>query len=342
MSGKRVELGLVPFGSIGLTAFGIDLYFAAAPAVPESGLFGAAEFLSTPQAWRIMFDLFALGLFSGFFTVPLYALIQSRTEKSHRARVIGANNILNALLIVFSVGFTLALLGAGYSIPAIFLITAIMNAAVSPYIYLLLPEFLMRFLVWGLIHSFYRLDKSGLDYVPETGPALLICNHVSFVDALVIAGAVRRPVRFVMDDNVFKVPVLNFVFRTGRAIPIASAKEDATLLDRAYDDIAAALAAGDLVCIFPEGKITADGEMNPFRQGLLRILERTPVPVVPMALRGLLGSFFSRRYGSAMTRFFPRGLLSRIALVAARAVAAKDVVLESLQQQVLALRGDWR
>src|SRR5690606_12689074 len=150
--------------------------------------------------------------------------------------------------------------------------------------YTLVPEFLMRFIVWLLIHSVYRLEKSGLHHIPEEGPAVLVCNHVSFVDALIIAAACPRPIRFVMDHRIFRLPVLNFVFRTSRAIPIAPSREDPELLESADEEIARALEAGDLVAIFPEGRITDSGEMNPFRPGIRRILERTPVPVVPLAL----------------------------------------------------------
>src|SRR5262249_40946815 len=153
-----------------------------------------------------------------------------------------------------------------------------------------------------LIHSVYRLDKSGLDSIPDEGPAVLVCNHVSFVDALIVAAACRRPIRFVMDHRIFRVPILNFVFRTSRCIPIAPARENAALLEAAYEEIARALRNGELVCIFPEGRITDTGELYPFRGGISRIVESTPVPVVPLALRGLWGSFFSRKDGAAMSR----------------------------------------
>jgi 1-acyl-sn-glycerol-3-phosphate acyltransferase len=196
--------------------------------------------------------------------------------------------------------------------------------------------------VWLLIHSVYRLDKSGLEKIPAAGPAVLVCNHVSFVDALIIAAACPRPIRFVMDHNIFRVPVLNFVFRTSKAIPIAPAKENPQLLEKAYDEIASALRSGDLVGIFPEGRITDSGEMHPFRSGITRIIERTPVSVVPVALRGLWGSFFSRYGGAAMTRPFARGVLSRIALAVGDPVPPQQVKPEALQQRVLALRGDWK
>ena len=338
LSGGRVELGLVPFGAIGLTLFGVDLYLAS----PEQAEHGGTWLALAATHGRVLADIGLIGLFGGFYIVPLYALIQTRSEKSHQSRIIAANNILNAAFMVVSAAVTLLLFRLGLSIPQLFLATALFNAVVAIYIYTLVPEFLMRFIVWILIHTVYRLDTEGLENVPDEGPAVVVCNHVSFVDALVITAACRRPIRFVMDHNIFRTPILSFVFRTNRCIPIASAKEDPALLERAYEDIAAALAEGDLVGIFPEGRITDTGEMYPFKNGIHRIVRRSPVPVVPMALRGLWGSFFSRKDGPAMTRPLRRGLFSKIALVAAGPVEPAAATPDNLQQIVAGLRGDRR
>jgi hypothetical protein len=340
LSGHKVEIGLVPFGSIGLTLFGVDLYFALVhhTAHPAAAI---GQFLVQPGHWRILADLFLIGLFGGLYIVPLYALVQLRSDPAHRSRIIAANNILNALFMVVAALLAIGLFALGLTIPQILLVTALMNAAVAIYIYTLVPEFLMRFIVWLLIHSVYRLEKSGLENIPEEGPAILASNHVSFVDALVIMAACRRPVRFVMDHNIFKIPVLKFVFREARAIPIAPARENAPLLEQAYEEIAKALQAGDVIGIFPEGRITDTGQLSPFRGGIRRILERTPVPVVPMALRGLWGSFFSRKGGAAMSRPLRRGAFSRIALAVAPPIPAASVSPEGLQRIVQDLRGDW-
>jgi len=343
MSGNKVEIGLVPFGSIGMTVFAVDLYFTSRGMKP-GGLIGAAEFVKHGVHWHVMADLFLLAMFAGFYSVPLYALIQSRTEKSHVARVIAANNILNALFMVVASIMSAVLLSSavGFSLPQLFLVTAILNALVAIYIYTLVPEFLMRFLCWLLIHSVYRLKKEGLENIPDEGPAVIVCNHVSFVDALVITAACPRPIRFVMDHQIFKIPVLSFVFRTGKAIPIASVKVHEALLNRAYDQVAEALEQGELVCIFPEGRITDNGDLYPFKSGVKRIIDRTPVPVIPMALRGLWGSFFSRKGGPAMTKPFRRGALSAIGLAVAPPVPAAEVVPDALQGVVATLRGDAR
>jgi 1-acyl-sn-glycerol-3-phosphate acyltransferase len=340
LSGHKVEIGLVPFGSIGMTIFGLDLFFSA-PAIATGPLLGALAFLQAPGSWRVLLDLGLLGLFGGFYIVPLYALVQQRSEQSHLSRIIAGNNILNSLFMVLSAGVAIALLGAGLSIPQVFLIAAALNAVVAVYIYTLVPEFLMRFIVWLLIHTLYRVEKEGLDQIPEEGAAVLVCNHVSFVDALIIGGCCRRPVRFVMDHNIFKIPILRFVFRTARAIPIASARVNPGLLEQAFDDIDAALRAGDVVCVFPEGRITKNGELNTFRPGIERILERYPAPVIPMALKGLWGSSFSRKY-KGPSRLWPRRLWSHIGLSVGPPIAPQHASAPALQQAVYALRGERR
>ena len=341
LSGRKVEIGLVPFGSIGMTLFAVDLWLASRGLKPE-GLATVGAFMREPAHWRIMADLFLLAFFGGLYSVPLYALIQSRAQPSHRARIIAANNILNAIFMIVAALMATALLRAGLTLPQLFLVVGLMNAAVAAYIYLLVPEFLMRFICWLLVHSVYRLEKRGLENIPEEGPAVLVCNHVSFVDPLVILAASPRPIRFVMDHRIFRTPIISFVFRTGKAIPIAPAKENEALLNEAYEKIAQALEQGELVAIFPEGRITDTGELYPFKAGIRRIVERTPVPVIPLALKGLWGSFFSRRDGRAMTRPFRRGLFSKIGLEASAPVAPERVMPEELQASVLALRGDWR
>jgi len=342
MSAGRVEIGLVPFGSIGLSLFALDLWWSS----PATGLFASplplGEVLAQAATWRVLIDLVGIGVFGGFFIVPLYALIQSRSEPAHRSRIIAGNNILNALFMVIAAGMGAGLLAAGFSVPQLFLVTAVLNAVVAIYIYTLVPEFLLRFIVWLLVHTVYRLRTEGIEHIPEQGPAVLVCNHVSFVDALVIMAASRRPVRFVMDHRIFRLPVLSFVFRESRAIPIAPAKEDPALTQRAFDTVADALAAGELVAIFPEGRITDTGELTPFRPGIRRIVERSPVPVVPMALRGLWGSFFSRKDGPAMSRPLRRGLFNRIELIVGSPVGTSKATPETLQAHVAALRGELR
>jgi 1-acyl-sn-glycerol-3-phosphate acyltransferase len=339
LSSHKVEIGLVPFGSIGLTLFTLDLFFAAPVAhLSREAMAGLAQ---TPANWRVPADVFLAGVSGGLFIVPLYALVQLRAEPAWRTRIFAGSIILNAAFMIMSGAMAIAILRTGLSIPQLFLATALLNALVAVYIYTLVPEYLMRFIVWILIHIAYRLRTTGLDNIPEQGAAVLVCNHVSYVDAVIIGGCVRRPVRFVIYNRIYHIPLLNFIFRTARAIPIAPAREDPMLVRRAYDKIDEALAAGEIVCIFPEGQITRDGELKPFRRGIERIIRTNPVPVIPMALCGLWGSFFSHRGGPAMRRL-PRGSWSRIALRVGTPVAPGAVTITGLHDRVLALRGEWK
>jgi 1-acyl-sn-glycerol-3-phosphate acyltransferase len=341
LSGRKVEIGLVPFGSIGLTLFGADLYLASL-AYTNTATVDMAGMLAQAGSVRILADIVLLGVFGGFFIVPLFALIQTRCDPQHVSRTIAGMNIMNALFMVVSAGVAVTLLSHGFSIPQMFLVTAVLNAVVSLYIFSLVPEFLMRFLAWMLIHTIHRVKVIDNDRIPDEGPAVLVCNHVSYVDAIVIGAASKRPIRFVMDHKIFNTPFLGWIFRTAKAIPIASAKEDQWVMEKAYVDIAKALHEGELVCIFPEGKLTSTGEMNEFRGGIVKIVERSKVPVIPMALRGLWGSMLTRDPGNLFERSFTRGIRSKLALAVGLPVAPQQATPEYLQQQVLALRGDWK
>jgi len=341
LSGRQIEIGLVPFGSLGLCLFGIDLWFAV-PGGWQGELRGAAAFLADPRSWRVMFDLALIGIFGGFYCVPLYALMQSRTEPEFCSRVIAANNIMNALFMVLATAFAAVMLGpAGLTIPQFFLVMALLNIAVAIYIYSLVPEFLMRFLIWLLISTIYRVRAKGLEHVPEEGPAVVVCNHVSYVDALIIGGTCRRPIRFVMDHQIFKIPLLNFVFRTAGAIPIAPQREKPETYEAAFRKVAAYLKDGEVVGIFPEGKLTRDGEINPFRPGINRILKESPVPVVPMALGNLWGSLFTWSGGRAFLKR-PRKFWALIDLVVAPRLQPAEATPDRLQAIVAELRGDRR
>jgi 1-acyl-sn-glycerol-3-phosphate acyltransferase len=341
LSGRKVEIGLVPFGAIGLSLFGIDLYFASL-GYTNTALVDFVGVLAQHGTLRILADILLLGVFGGFFIVPLFALIQTRCDPAHVSRTIAGMNILNALFMVASAGVAVFLIGRGFSIPEMFLTTALLNAVVAIYIFSLVPEFLMRFLAWLLIHTIHRVSTVDVERIPEEGPAVLVCNHVSYVDAIVILAASPRPIRFVMDHRIFKTPLLGFIFRTGKAIPIAPANEDPWLMEKAFVDIAQALHEGELVCIFPEGKLTRTGEMNAFRGGIAKIVARSQVPVIPMALRGLWGSVFSRASSNVFERSFARGLRSKLALAVGRPVPPQQVTPEGLYEEVLALRGDWK
>ena len=339
LSHRTVEIGLVPLGAIGMTVFGVDLYFAHPLPSIETGL-NALAFIKADGNWRVALDLVMIGAFGGLFVVPLFALVQQRSEHSHRSRIIAGNNILNAAFMVASALLSIVLLKF-LSIPELLLATAILNAAVAIYIFLLVPEFLMRFLSWVLINTLYRLRVEGIEeHVPDEGPALVVCNHVSFMDALLVGGSVPRPIRFVMYHKIFNIPGLSWIFRTGRAIPIAGAKEDPELMEKAFAEIDKALAEGEVVGIFPEGMITHDGAINPFKAGVERILATQPVPVTPMALRGMWGSLWSRKDSRLRRMRLPRRFRAHIELVAGPPIPGDKASAALLEARVRELRGD--
>jgi len=340
LSGKKVELGLVPLGSLGLSIFGFDLVFAH-PALPvDQQLMGLSAYLGIPGSMRVLTDLMMIGIFGGLYIVPLYSMIQVRTRPEIRARVIAANNIMNALLMVASSLVAVLMIGLfKLSIPEFFLFLVILNLIVACYIYSMVPEFVIRFMMWVLSKIMYRVKRYNLDVVPEEGAVILICNHVTFVDTLFIAGSIQRNIRFVMDRAFFKIPVLNYIFRKGRVILIASKKEYPDVYEKAFEEISLALRNGEPVCIFPEGKLTLDGNMDIFKPGIEKILARDPVTIIPLALRGLWGSFFSRKEGSALSRW-TRGFRSRVEVIAGDPVAPQGVTAEYLHDLVSSLRGD--
>jgi 1-acyl-sn-glycerol-3-phosphate acyltransferase len=337
LSRRHVEIGLVPLGAIGMTVFAVDLYFASR-ALPASATQTLAQFVGQSAHWRVMIDLGLMSLFAGLFSVPMYALMQLRTPATHRARIIAANNILNALFMIASAVIAGALLKLGLTVPQLFLAVGLANALVATYIFLLVPEYLLRFVAWVATHLVYRFKIEGDEHIPTEGAAILVCNHVSFVDAVLLMAASPRPIRFIMDHQIFRIPVLGAMFRLAKAIPIAPQKVDAAIYENAFAEARRVLDDGDLLCIFPEGGLTRDGTLQPFKGGVMKILETHPVPVVPLALTNLWGSFFSRiERGTAMKRPFRRGWFSRVGLVCSPAVPAAQVTPEGLRDRVGAL-----
>jgi 1-acyl-sn-glycerol-3-phosphate acyltransferase len=338
---RRVEIGLVPIGSIGMSVFAIDLFFASHALGPAGHLSSVGEFLARPADWRVMADLFLLAMFGGFYSEPLQALIQSRCQPSHRARIVAARNMLNLIFILLSALMARGLSLAGFTLPAIFLVTALLNLLVAFYIRSLVAEHLQRFVARVLVHMAYRIRLVNASGIPEEGAAILVCNHVSFIDMFVILAASPRPIRFVMSHRIYKSRILGGVFRRARAIPIAPAHQDAELLASAYEQCAQAIAYGELVCIFPEGKRTRAGEVHPFRHGVTEIIKRAPAPVIPMALSGLWGSVFSRADDARWPRPIRKGARSRLALAVGEPIDPALATPEMLQQVVTELRGAW-
>lgn len=335
LSRKRLELGLVPFGTIGMTLFILDLYIVGVPSFVSDQVVGVVEIFKYKESIRILFDLLMLSVFSGFFIVPLYTFIQQRSRSEVRSRIIAGNNILNALFMVASAIMLTVAYGMGLTVIEVFLILAILNAVVSTYIYTIIPEFLLRFFCVILTRLIYRVRVVGDEHIPHDGPAVLVCNHVTFVDWLILAAAIKRPIRFVMHSSFLSLPLIGFLFRDAKVIPIAGKKEDPAMMEKAFEKISEELREGELVCIFPEGQLTYDGELSPFKPGIERIVQETPVPVIPMVLKGLWGSFFSRKYngkGMSEPSIILKTIWSKVELEVFEAIPAKDVKAAALEE----------
>ena len=336
LSRHHLELGLVPLGSIGMSLFCADLFFAGGPDTPTSIGIGVWHFVQSSLGLRISLDLFAFSIFAGFYAVPLNTLIQIRSDANERSRVIAANNIMNALFMVLAAIFLALCAKQNQSIPIIFLSLSLMNIVVALYIYLLIPEFLLRFIVWIMANIVYRLKISGRENIPKEGPAVLVCNHVSFVDWMILAAAIKRPIRFVMDHHFMKGFLIKRLMTRAKVIPIAPGWENPVVLEEAFKTIATELSHGEIVCIFPEGKITKDGNLNPFKPGIERIILETPVPVIPMAILNMWGSFFSREGGRAVFKI-PKRFRSRVGLIIDKPMEPNSVTVQSLFNKVESL-----
>ena len=346
LSRRHVEIGLVPLGAIGVSVFAVDLYFASR-GLESSPWMDLGSFMSQPAHWRVMADLALLSLFAGLYSVPMYALIQLRSQPTHRARIIAANNIWHALFMIASAILAGSLLKAQFTIPQIFLLVGLANAVVAFYIFMLVPEYLLRFVAFIASRCIYRFKVRGDAHIPTHGAAVLACNHVSFIDPVLLMAASPRPIYFLMDYRISKMPVLGWLFRLAKAIPVAPRAEDPAACDAAFEAAAKVLQDGNLLAIFSEGGIAHDGQLQPFIGGIMKILDNAgrsglQMPVIPMALANLWGSFFSRieLVGGkrvAMVRPFRRGLFSRVGLAVGAPLCPPNVEPALLQARVQAL-----
>lgn len=340
LSKSQLELGLVPLGSFGMMVFMFDLFLAGTPEFAPPGTFVTIPmFLSDWRGWRIAIDLTGVAFFGGLFTVPLYTLVQQATPEELRSRVIAGSNIISSVFMLVAGGMTAVMFAQKIGSPWVFLVLAVMHLIVSLYIYHLLPAFMWRFMVWVLTRVVYRFDFTGEEHIPKEGPAVITCNHPSFIDFMFVAAACRRPPRFIMFHTFFDMPVLGWLFREVDTIPIAPRKEDPELLDAAYDEIAEALENDELIVIFPEGLVSFDGKLNTFKSGVEQIIERTPVPVIPMALDGMWGSFFSRKHGKAMSKPFSR-FRARVNLKIGAPISPEGLTSKQLGE-ITAEMGGW-
>lgn len=341
LSRSRIELGIVPFGAILITLF---LYLLSQePAIseyiaPSENLLTLKQVLNTgDMVWHFVW-MAGIGIASGFYTVPLYALIQQRTEEASRSRVIAANNVLNALFMVGSAILSIVTLSVlEWHISSLLLLLAGLNLLISIYIYTKVPEFFLRFVIYILAICMYRVRTKRHENIPSEGAAVIVANHVSFVDWMFILATSPRPIRFMVFAPIYYSKALHWLFKMAKAIPIDSEKANPKAFAKAFDEVAAALESGELVGIFPEGKLTSNGEMDMFRRGIERIIARTPVPVVPVHLGGLWGSMFSRKAKWQL----PRLKWSLVSVSVGEPIEAEQVSANYLHEQVSALKAQY-
>ncbi|WP_394243355.1 MFS transporter [Vibrio astriarenae] len=338
LSKNRIDIGIVPIGSIGITVFG----WLMAQAVPETlpRFHNLMDFISYDVLWPLFAYLLLLGASGGIFIVPLYALLQQRADEKQRAQVIAGLNIYNSLFMVGSAVMGIVVLSVlELNITQLFKILALLNAIVAIRIFLKVPIFAVRFLVWVLTHTMYRVKHKNLHHIPEHGGALIVCNHVSYMDALLLSAVCPRLIRFVMEEDYANYrPIRRFLQRAG-VIPISANRRGS--IRRAFTEVEEALQQGHIVCIFPEGRLTPDGEVQEFMRGMDIILRRSPVPVIPMAVKGLWGSYFSRYKGSAC-KGLPSRFWSKLEVEAGGPVSPSDATTVLLRDKVSKLRGDYR
>ncbi|WP_148253224.1 MFS transporter [Aidingimonas lacisalsi] len=307
ISAGRLEMGLVPMGAILMGVSG--LYLAG---LSTNGRLPEALMDISLWQWGAGFALVGVG--GGLFVVPLYTLLQIISRDAQRGQMIAANNIVNAVSMVVAMLYATAMMawldvGQRRFVASLGVIALLVGLVLVTR----RPRPVLRLLVFTLVHLIYRLRFRGRHHVPARGAALVVCNHVSFMDALVVGGASPRPLRFLMDRPIYESPWLNWWFRIVGAIPVDADRRDPGSVRRALDEVSHALRNGEVVMLFPEGRLTPDGDIHPFRRGLDIILARDPVPVVPAGLAGLWGSWTSHYGGRALTKV-PRRFRARVAL----------------------------
>ncbi|OEF04004.1 MFS transporter [Vibrio genomosp. F10] len=338
LSNHRIEIGIVPLGSLGISLFGYLMVAAIPEVLPEFTSF--IDFIGYKPLWPVFTYLLLLGASGGVFIVPLYALLQLRAQPKQRAQVIAALNIYNSLLMVGSAILGIVFLSVlEFSIPQLFGLLAVLNLLVAVYLCIQVPVFVVRFLVWILTHTMYRVKHTNVQHLPKQGGALIVCNHVSYMDALLLSAVCPRLIHFVMEEDYANFrPIKGFLKRAG-VIPISANRKSS--LRQAFQEVEKSLSEGHIVCIFPEGRLTSDGEVGEFMRGMDIILKRSPVPVIPVALKGLWGSYFSRFKGRAC-KGLPRRCWSKIEIEVGEPVASSSATTQLMREKVSQLRGEFK
>jgi len=325
LSGNKIEYGLVPLGAAGLSVVSLLL---AAPGL---------------SLWATLARLALLGFAGGFFIVPICALLQHRPDKSKKGEVLAAANLFSFVGVFLASGMHYMLAEVARLSPSqIFLFASLVTLAGAIYVVILLPDSLLRFVLWALTRTIYRINVVGRDNIPAKGGALFVCNHVSFVDAMLLLASTDRQVRFIVYKGIYELPYFKPFARILGMIPISSEQRPREMIKslRAASD---GIRAGDVICIFAEGQITRIGHLLPFRRGFERIMKDVDAPIVPVGLDGVWGSIFSYKRG----RFFwkiPRRLPYPITINYGKPLpfSAKPFEVRQVVQELLAAAWQYR
>ena len=322
LSGDKVELGLAPIGSLGM------------------GLFAILLARSTQSFAFAAFNLTMVGFFGGLFAVPLNALLQQKSGEAEKGRLMATNNFLNmAAIIGASAALWISRDIAGLSADRIVLLFGVLTIVASVYVLSIVPEFLVRFCLWMITHTIYRIRIVGEQHVPVRGPALLVCNHLSHIDGALVGACMQRFVRFLVYKPYYEHWAVNPLLRMLRAIPVAGGREALTAIETARRE----LQQGHVVCIFAEGAISRTGNLLPFKRGLERIVDGLDVPIVPVYLDRVWGSVFSYKGGRFLWKWparlpYPVTVAFGPALPSTTPAAAVRVALMTVGAQATALR----
>lgn len=341
LSGKKVEIGMVAIASLGMTVFLGDLYFVCEgwPALGESHIpYSMSGYFAQSGSIRAIADLLMISIFGGAYIVPQMTYIQQNADPGVLSRTIAGNNIWNAIFMV-SAAIMLMLL-APLGIGKQFLILAGLNLIASFMIYKFHSLSTVRFWCWIISKVLYKIEVKGEENIPDDKPFIVCTNHVSFVDWVIVYGAVKRPVQFIIDWNYYYMPMGPFWFKQAKLIPIATKKESEEVLEKAFNDISTHIKDGAILGLFPEGWITRDGEMRKFQPGILKVLKRDPVSVVICGIDGLWGSIWSWERGKLIFKF-PQGFRRKLTVTFSEPIEPEDFSLKKAEDTMRGFVGHY-
>lgn len=345
ISGHKAETGISPIAILCTGLAGLSLAFLGSDHSSHHepiALINTQQFLNSQHGLQLSLNVLLIGCFGGAFALPLYTELQQSTRTGNRARIISINNVLNAVFMMVSSLIALLVLGIFKQELWIYLgLVATLNILFAFYLHSRLSVRTWRLLAQLGSHLIYKLDIEQINQLPKEGAALLVCNHVSYADPIIIFGGCKRPIRFLMDKKIRETRLMSCALRQARTLGISSPIEDRKAYEYAMGEAIQSLKNGELVFIFPEGRLTKDGEIGHFHRGVEKLIEGHPVPVIPMAIQGLWGSFFSHESGFAFKDGFkPRLTRRKVKLVVGDPVPPEQVTAAGLRQIVQSLRGD--